>query len=91
MDAPLTPWLTDAEVDALCDGLRQNAAKVKYLKTEGLHVREKPNGRPLVLRSNVEEVLGGLNTTRRKRPAPPPRSPAQPDAAGLQLVFSRKS
>jgi hypothetical protein len=81
-----TPWLTDAEVDALCDGLRQSAAKVKYLKDLGLAVRQKPNGRPLVLRSNVEETLGGLVTKRRTK-APP--TAAQPNAAGLVLAYSR--
>jgi hypothetical protein len=84
------PWLTDAEADALCDGLRQNAAKLKYLRGLGLAVREKPNGRPLVLRSNVEEVLGGLPGRKRAK-VPAAHPPAQPDAAGLVLAFSRKS
>lgn len=83
-----TPWLADNEVDALCDPLRQNAAKVKYLKGLGLAVREKPNGRPLVLRSNVEDVLGGLPGKRQK--VKPVRQPVQPDAAGLVLAFNRK-
>ena len=85
-----TPWLTDIEIDALCDGLVQPAAMCKYLKAQGLAVRRKPNGRPLVLRSNVEEVLGGL-PAKRKPTRPAARPPAQPDAAGLVLAFSRKS
>lgn len=49
--------LTDAEVDALCAGLVQNAAKVRYLR-EVLKVRcaRRPNGRPLVLRSDLERA-----------------------------------
>lgn len=84
-----TPWLSDEEVDGMCDGLVQSAAKLRYLKDLGLAVREKPNGRPLVLRSNVEDVLGGVPTKRRRAKAE--RPPVQPDAAGLVLAFSRKS
>jgi hypothetical protein len=52
----------------------------------GLVVRQKPNGRALVLRTNVEEVLGGL-PVKRKAKAPP--AAAQPNAAGLVLAYSR--
>jgi hypothetical protein len=83
-----TPWLTDAEIDALCDGLVQPAAMCKYLKAQGLAVRRKPNGRPLVLRSNVEEVLGGQPGKR--KPAKAPSAAPQPDAAGLVLAFQRR-
>lgn len=44
--------LTDDEIDALCAGLRQNAAKVRFLRRLGLRVERKPNGRPLVRRSD---------------------------------------
>ena len=47
----MTDYLTDAEVDAICGGLRQNAAKVRYLGNLGYEVKRKPNGRPLVRRS----------------------------------------
>lgn len=56
----LTPNLTDAEVDAICDGLKQSAAKVRYLRRLGLTVNEKPNGRPLVNRKHYDEVMGGV-------------------------------
>lgn len=46
----MTDYLTDAEVDAICGGLRQNAAKVRYLGNLGYDVKRKPNGRPLVRR-----------------------------------------
>jgi hypothetical protein len=56
----MTPWLSPAEVDDLCAPLVQPAAKCRFLRELGLAVKEKPNGQPLVLRSNVETVLGGL-------------------------------
>lgn len=51
--------LTDAEIDDLCAGLEQNAAKVRYLRSLSLFVRVKPNGRPLVSRSHYEAVMAG--------------------------------
>lgn len=60
-DTPVKTFdLTDAEVDALCDGLQQNAAKVRHLQELGLTVSRKPNGRPLVMRAHAEQVLAGL-------------------------------
>jgi hypothetical protein len=44
------PYLSDAEVDEICAGLEQNAAKVRFLQRLGLRVARKPNGRPLVWR-----------------------------------------
>jgi hypothetical protein len=52
-------WFTDAEIDNLCDGYTMNAAKVRYLRSLGLCVTRKPNGRPLVIRSHAEIVLAG--------------------------------
>lgn len=52
--------LTDPEVDAMCDGLTQNAAKVRYLQGLGLTVGTRPNGRPLVMREHAKQVLAGL-------------------------------
>lgn len=44
-------FYTDAEVDAMTDGLEQNAAKIRYLRTVcKLRVDRKPNGRPLAWR-----------------------------------------
>ena len=51
----LTPAaLTDAEIDAICAGLRQGAAMVRYLQRLGVPVQRKPNGRPLVRRVDWE-------------------------------------
>lgn len=50
----LTAALTDAEVDAMCAGLKQNAAKVRYLRDVlKVPVQRKPNGRPLVMRADL--------------------------------------
>lgn len=49
--------LSDAEIDAICAGLVQNAAKVRHLQRLGLTVRQKPNGRPLVNRAHYDAVM----------------------------------
>jgi hypothetical protein len=51
------PDLTDAEVDEICAGLTQNAAKCRYLRSLGLRVERRPNGRPLVARAEWERRL----------------------------------
>lgn len=40
----MTADLTDSEVDNICDGYVQNAAKIRYLRALGLTVERKPNG-----------------------------------------------
>jgi len=52
----IRPDLTDDEVDALCAGLTQNAAKIRYLRRMGLRVERRPNGRPLVARAEWERI-----------------------------------
>jgi hypothetical protein len=45
--------LSDDEVDAICAGLVQNAAKLRYLREVlKLRVDRRPNGRPLVRRAD---------------------------------------
>ncbi len=86
-----TPWLTDPETDDLCAPLTRNSAKVGYLRRLGLEVRVKPNGRPLVLRSNVEAVLGGHHQPgQQPGPHTGTTSAPQPNVAGLVLAFGRK-
>ena len=49
--------LTDDEIDAICAGLRQSAAMVRYLGTVlKVPVQRKPNGRPLVKRVDWERT-----------------------------------
>jgi hypothetical protein len=51
--------LADSEIDAICAGYRQNAAKVRFLRALGVHVERKPNGRPLVNRQHYNAVRCG--------------------------------
>jgi len=88
--APHTsPALSDAEIDDLCEGLIRNAARVKYLRSLGLTVHTKPNGRPLVMRAHAERVLAGdkvgdtVNETTRQAP--------QPNRAGLVQLFGPRA
>src|SRR5690606_36164056 len=57
------PYLTDAEIAGICDGVKTPAAQRRHLKRLGLYVEEKPNGRPLVARSEFERVLGATRAT----------------------------
>lgn len=54
--------LTDAEIDNICSGYVQSAAKVRFLRSMGLVVRRKPNGRPLVNRAHYDAAMGGNGT-----------------------------
>jgi hypothetical protein len=60
--------LTDSEIDAICAGLTQNAAKVNFLRRMGLIVRQKPNGRPLVNRAHYDAVTGGQKQSKFAEP-----------------------
>ncbi|MBP6717738.1 MAG: DUF4224 domain-containing protein [Rhodoferax sp.] len=51
--------LSDLEIDSICAGYTQNAAKVRFLKRMGLQVRRKPNGKPLVNRAHYDMVAVG--------------------------------
>jgi hypothetical protein len=54
------PFLTDEEVDAICAGYVQNAAKVRFLQqVVRVPVKRKPNGRPLVLRADLQPQPAG--------------------------------
>ena len=55
--------LTDEEIDSICDKYRQNAARVRYLRSLGLTVRQKPSGRPLVNRKHYDLMMAGSQTT----------------------------
>lgn len=85
---PTRPDLTDQEVDALCEGLRQNAAKARHLRALGLTVNTRPNGRPLVWRAHAERVLSGTQPTQAANDTPATR-PA-PNRAGLVQLFAAR-
>lgn len=59
--------LSDHEIDQICDGLTQNAARVRYLRRMGLVVRQKPNGRPLVNRAHYDAAMNGFARTEQHR------------------------
>jgi hypothetical protein len=84
----MTPWYTDQEIDDLCEGLNSNAAKCRYLRTQGLTVTQKPNGRPLVMRAHAEAVLSGLKQMLQEEAAQ--RERPKPDKAALIALFSKK-
>ena len=51
----MMPYLTDDEIDGICAGLIQSAAKIRYLRdVVRVPVERKPNGRPLVRRVDWE-------------------------------------
>ena len=50
--------LSDSEIANICSPLTQNAAIARHLKTMGLVVQRKPNGRPLVNRAHYNEITG---------------------------------
>lgn len=52
------PYLTDAEIADICEPLVMPAAQCRHLERLGMHIARKPNGRPLVARSEFERVLG---------------------------------
>ena len=57
----MTPpmFLTDAEISEICEPLKSSAAQKRFLRSLGVVVNEKPNGKPLVVRSHIEWVLSG--------------------------------
>jgi len=46
----------DSDIDNICQGYTQNAAKIRHLRRMGLVVRTKPNGRPLVNQKHYDAV-----------------------------------
>ena len=80
------PWLSDEELAELCAPLEQAAAQLRFLRRQGYHVTSKPNGRPLLMRSELERVAGAG-----RRAAAAQNGPGQPDrAALLQLVGGKR-
>lgn len=78
----MTPWLSQSEIDDLCEPLKQHAAQIRFIRGLGITVREKPNGSALVMRTHFDEVMN---------PAGKARKPVktQPNRAALSLAYSR--
>jgi uncharacterized protein (DUF1499 family) len=74
----IAPFLSDAEVYELCFPLRMPAAQVRFLRNRlRLHVSVKPNGRPIVMRSELERVIGASRLGLERRRAEATRTGAQ--------------
>lgn len=84
------PWFSDAEVDDLCTGLKVNSAKVRHLESLGLTVKQKPNGRPLVMRSHAELTLSGMKAAQVAIEAASDTS-RLPNRDALLLKFKKKA
>ncbi|XXQ53868.1 hypothetical protein ACA040_002550 [Xenophilus aerolatus] len=83
-------FLTDAEVDAMCEGLAMNAAKARHLRSMGLVVNVKPNGRPLIVRSHAEAVMSGrAEADAAAQPQEAEPAPAA-NTAGIVALFGRR-
>lgn len=77
----LRPYLTQAEIDELCEPLTNHAAQIRYLTREGMLVSRKPGGAPLLLRSELERVKGAGRFSGQVQNGP---APAGPNVVGLQ-------
>lgn len=64
VDAPTTPFLTAAEIDALCAPLTQRHAQMRHLCTllDVDSLPRRPDGLPLVGRKLIEERLNKTGT-----------------------------
>jgi hypothetical protein len=74
-------FFTDEEINEMCRPLKSAAAQLRYLRRLGLLVNEKPNGRPLLVRAEVNRVLVG------RSPEPEQNASAQPNRAALMKVI----
>jgi hypothetical protein len=88
MSELLPPFLTDAEIAGICEGVELPGVQCKHLTRMGLLVMRKPNGRPLVARSEFERVLGAGRFAKAQND----ESPAGPNVVGLmEHLAKRKS
>lgn len=89
----MSMFLTDAEIDAMCEGLgpTSHSAKIKRLSSMGLIVNRKPNGRPLVVRSHAEAVLSGRAEAAAQAQQQEPGKAFAPDREAFILKFRRKA
>jgi len=54
----------------MCKPLEQPAAQLRFLKREGYVVSRRPNGRPFLMRAEVERVKVGRSFQGRSRTVP---------------------
>jgi len=80
------PWYTDAEIDDMCTPLTNSAAQARFLRSLGLTVNRKPNGRPLVIRAHAEAVLAGLQLLQAQ---PGQATGTRPNKEAMVLLFKK--
>jgi hypothetical protein len=80
-------FLSDSEIAEICAPLKSSAAQKRFLRSLGVVVNEKPNGKPLVVRSHVEWVLSG-RIGPSAAPAFDPRT--QPNVEGMLKHLSER-
>ena len=80
----MTPWLSDEEIADMCRPLEQPAAQLRFLKREGYVVSRRPNGRPFLMRAEVERVKVGRSPQR-----PEQNGTGQPNRERLLTVTGR--
>lgn len=80
-------FLSDAEIAEICAPLKSSAAQKRFLRAFGMVVNEKPNGKPLVVRSHAEWVLSG-RIGPSAAPAFDPRT--QPNVEGMLKHLSER-
>lgn len=80
-------FLSDAELAEICAPLKSAAAQKRFLRSLGLVVNEKPNGKPLVVRSHAEWVLSGRIGPAAGAPFDPR---TQPDREALLKALSER-
>lgn len=77
--------LSQAEIDELCEPLKQPAAQIRHLRRMGMVVERKRNGRPAVARAEYERVF--VKKAEGQQHEAPPSN--QPDTAALMLALSK--
>ncbi len=80
-------FLTDAEIAEICAPLKSSTAKKRFLRAFGMVMNEKPNGKPLVVRSHAEWMLSG-RIGPSVAPAFDPRT--QPNVKGMLEHLSKR-
>lgn len=60
--------LSDDEIANICKPLTQGAAQCRYLRSLGLTVRRRPDGRPLVNRAHYDATMGNHSQQESPRP-----------------------
>ncbi len=78
-------YLTQAEIDGICEPLVAPAAQIRYLRRLGMKVEAKPNRRALVARAEFERVMGGETVA-----VPASQSPATADVIALRQRWAAK-